>query len=72
MKNQFEEYLQDAFMELREIDGMPITKDNCEDLFENWLQDMDLDLMLAHGDKFGALCKLNAIKEFSEKLKITA
>jgi hypothetical protein len=20
-----------------EIDGIPITKDNCEDLFENWL-----------------------------------
>ncbi len=37
-----EEALQATFTDLREIGGMPICKDNCEDLFENWLSSLSL------------------------------
>ena len=33
-----EKKLQDHFIEEREYGGIPIMKDNCEDLFENWLE----------------------------------
>jgi len=37
----FEEFLEDEFMALREIGGMPITKDNHEDLFSSWCENLD-------------------------------
>ena len=33
--------LQDHFIGLNEYGGIPIVKDNCEDLFENWLEATD-------------------------------
>ncbi len=35
------EVLQNYFESLREYGGIPIMKDNCEDLFENWLEDTE-------------------------------
>lgn len=37
------ETLQTHFIGLQEYGGIPIVKDNCEDLFENWLEEQDLD-----------------------------
>jgi hypothetical protein len=33
----FEAFLQEHFIGMNEYGGIPIMKDNCEDLFENWL-----------------------------------
>lgn len=49
LTDEQEEELQTIFMEEREIGGIPIMKDNCEDLFENWLESltvMDLEKYL--------------------------
>jgi len=35
-----EGYLKERFILLREYGGIPITKGNCNDLFENWLKDL--------------------------------
>lgn len=40
MKN-FEQYIEDTFINTREFCGIAITKDNCEDLFCLWLEDLD-------------------------------
>ena len=38
-----ENKLEEAFMEEREVDGYAITKDNCEDLFESWSQNLSME-----------------------------
>lgn len=35
--------LEEHFISLGEYGGTPIYKDNCEDLFDYWLQDLDED-----------------------------
>jgi len=70
MKNEFEDYLQKEFISSNEYGGIPITKDNCEDLFEQYLENMSTDLLLAYADRFGAACKLEAVKEFGKKLNL--
>lgn len=35
--------LQEYFYNTREFGGIPIIKDNCEDLFENWSQGLTLE-----------------------------
>lgn len=42
MSVETEKKLQDYFINTRELGGIPISKDNCEDLFENWLQALTL------------------------------
>lgn len=37
----YEEYLEEKFMEEREIGGIPITKDNYESLYETWIEKLD-------------------------------
>lgn len=39
---EFEDFLEDKFMDLREIGGMPIMKDNAEDMFSIWLEQLDV------------------------------
>jgi len=45
----FEEYLQEVFNREREIGGIPITKDNCEDMFDSWMQGFDVQEWLDYG-----------------------
>ena len=52
MKKNFEEFLQEKFMSLREIGGVPITKDNCEDMFSYWLENRETAELIDYGDEF--------------------
>lgn len=45
LSTEQEEVLQAKFMEEREIGGIPIIKDNYEDLFENWLGSLSLSTL---------------------------
>ncbi len=40
-------------MEQREIGGIPITKDNYEDLFDGWFMELDQNDLLDYGEAFG-------------------
>lgn len=41
-----ENKLQEYFVGLSEYGGIPIIKDNCEDLFENWLESVPLKTLI--------------------------
>lgn len=51
MTNNFESFLQNKFMELREIGGVPIIKDNAEDLFDSWLSNLDSQELIDYADQ---------------------
>lgn len=42
-----EKKLQQYFINLGEVGGMPIVKDNCEDMFENWLENSSEEELIA-------------------------
>lgn len=53
MPNSFEDFLQDKFMELREIGGRAITKDSAEDMFDGWLSNLDGGEYMDYADAYG-------------------
>lgn len=61
----FEDYLKDVHAE--DYHG---TDDDMSDSYEDFITNMDVDVMIAHADKFGALRARDAVVEFGEKLKI--
>jgi hypothetical protein len=46
----FEKWLEERFVNLREVNGTPITKDNCEDLFNDWLTLLTTRDLIRWGD----------------------
>lgn len=61
-KQTFEDFLQDKFMEEREIGGRPINKDNYEDLFERFLE-LDSDTWIAYGQEYAVKIALETKEE---------
>ena len=62
MKNKhkaFDEYLEDRFMELGEVGGVPITKDNCEDMLSDWLSQLDVGELIDFADEYGSIEHMN-------------
>jgi len=55
MKTTFEDYLKEWFIGLNEYGGVPITKDNCEDLFENYLASLDGEEYIKLAEAFGRI-----------------
>lgn len=54
MENKtFEDFLEQYFIDLGESGGVAITKDNVEDMFDRWLQDLDVEDMLRYGELYG-------------------
>ena len=54
----FERFLEDKFIDIREFCGRAITKDNCEDLFVPWLEDLDPQEWIDFGQEYGGVIKL--------------
>lgn len=52
IKYDFEDFLAEKFVALLEIDGRSITKDNYEDMFDNWLSQLDGDEYIHYADLF--------------------
>lgn len=59
----FEQYLLERFMDLREVDGVPIIKDNCEDMFDSWLAQLDGNEYMEYAQIWGEKQYLHG-KEF--------
>ena len=49
----FEEWLQNYFVEKGDLNGVPIIKDNCEDLFEGWLSNQDVNDIIEMAEVWG-------------------
>ena len=63
----FEEFLEEKFNDTREFCGRAITKDNCEDLFCAWLEDLDPQEFIDFGEEYGKYCiKQNEIDELKK------
>lgn len=62
----FEEFLQNKFMNLREIGGMPITKDNYEDMFSSWLENRDISDMIDYADEYAYSRYNNIVRLLNE------
>jgi len=65
-KHTFEEFLQNEFMKLREIGGMPITKDNSEDLFENWVSNLYASEIGEYAEEWGKQNIEKLLLDFSD------
>ncbi len=65
----FNDYLLEKFIERGESGGMAITKDNVEDMFENWLEDMDTEEMMNWADLAMGKAFLEGREELLNKLK---
>lgn len=67
----FEEFLEEKFMDLREIGGMAITKDNYESLSESWFEKLDVQELIDFGESYGKYVAkettLNIIDELSKQ-----
>ena len=49
----FDDYLEELYIKSLEDGGVPITKDNCEDMFDNWLSNLDVQELLDLGMLYG-------------------
>ena len=54
MKNKqtFEEWLEEYFVGLGEVGGMSITKDNCENMFDSWSSQLDVQEVIDLAQKW--------------------
>ena len=55
MTETFENWLKEMFIKQNEIGGVPITKDNYEDLFDIYLEGLDGEEYLRLGTFFGKI-----------------
>ena len=54
MKNQtFEKFLEETFISFNEYRGTPITKDNCEELLDDWLAGLSGSEYVEWGELYG-------------------
>ena len=64
----FEDWLEERFIEFNEIGGVIITKDNCETMFENWLEGLDVSEIIEWADKYGAEQRRIGREQLKEEL----
>ena len=68
----FESWLEEKYIKQNEDGGVPITKDNVEDMFERYLESLDtqelMDLATSYGNYIYALAQRNQVAEELEKL----
>lgn len=66
----FEQYLEERFIETREVGGRCITKDNFEDLFPSWCEDLDPQEFIDFAEKWGDEMKADILKDIGKIEKI--
>lgn len=45
--------MQMKFSDMGELGGIPIMKDNCEDLFSSWTESMDVSDVFEYAEEYG-------------------
>jgi hypothetical protein len=68
MTDTFQEFLEDKFMDLREIGGMPITKDNYESMSETWFENLDVQELIDFGEEYGKYVAYETASDISDKV----
>ena len=65
----FEQYIEGYFVGLNEIDGIPITKDNFEDMASRWLEKLEIEDIIKIANLYAKEEVLKAEKEGLEQQK---
>ena len=65
----FIDWLEEKFIDLDELGGIAITKDNCEDLFDGWLSQQGTEEIIEWANRYGEQMYLIGQKELVEDLK---
>ena len=65
----FQDFLEDKFMELREIGGMPIVKDNFESLSETWFENLEVQELIDFGQEYGELIAKETVYNIVDDLQ---
>jgi len=68
MINTFQQFLEEKFNENDEIGGMPITKDNCEDMLDVWFQDLDVQELIDFGEEYGKYVAYQTLSDIGDKI----
>lgn len=68
MIDTFNEFLEDKFNDLREIDGRPITKDNFEDMAEHWFSNLDVQELIDFGEEYGKYVAYETLSNIGDKI----
>ena len=63
LKSDFEYFLQTKFDEMGTYGETPITKDNCENLYEIWSEKLDVQELIDYADEFAVKLAEDIIKE---------
>ena len=66
----FEQILEEKFIETREFCGRGITKDNIEDMFVPWCEDLDPQEFIDFAERWGCEMKAEILKDVEELSKI--
>ena len=69
MSFTFESFLQNKFIDKREWGGIPIIKDNCEDLFDGWLGNLDGEEYMEYAEQAIQLARLEGKEEMFKQLE---
>ena len=64
----FEEFLGERFLDLREIGGVPITKENFEDMFSTWLEELESQELIDYADRAIGLARIGGMEECLNKM----
>lgn len=65
----FEKFLEEHFISFREVGGVPIMKDNFEDMFSSYLESLEIEDLIKLGDLYGTEQYLAGKEEELNKLK---
>jgi hypothetical protein len=68
MRTTFQDFLEDKFNDLREIGGMPITKDNFESMIETWFENLDVQELIDFGEEYGRLVAYETASDIGDKI----
>lgn len=68
--NTFEEFLQEKFDEHDEFDGVSITKDNCDNMFDGWVENLDVQELIDFGQMYGKYIIYETLSDIGDKITI--
>ena len=65
----FEDWLEERFIGTNEFRGVPITEDNYEGMFENWLESLDRQEVIDYAESYGKYIYIHGQRRALYELK---
>ena len=65
------QFLEEKFINTKEFKGRAITKDNCEDLFDAWLEQLEPQEFIDFGDEYGSSKYNEGVSDMHKEAKVS-